>query len=210
MSLGHHLWLLLGVVSSGWSLSLCCMDGGSWNFGTVWWMLVYGIRMSWTLALFEILEHPGMGVCCYFLSPLWTVSKILMSSHGPVESEHLPGMARVWRCHLCTLTIFRDIDSNAISSKYSIYIYSPLLVTMASPVLSPHPVDICVTQFQSVLFVYRKSTSPSDYLLEYWSVLLEMSQRPICLWILRVPPPWVPCWTNSPCPNGCKNGCWRH
>ena len=97
MSLGRYLWLLLNVVSSGWSLSLCCMDGGNWNWGTAWWMLVYDMRMFRTLALFEILEHPGMGVCCYFLSPLWTVSKVLLSLHGPVESEHLPGVARVWR-----------------------------------------------------------------------------------------------------------------
>ena len=36
-------------------------------------------------------------------------------------------------------------------------------------------VDICVIPFRSVLFVYRKSTSPSDYLLEYWSVLIGMN-----------------------------------
>ena len=52
------------------------------------------------------------------------------------------------------------------------------LVTIANPLLSTHPVDIRMIQFRSVLFVYRKSTSPSDYLLEYWSVLLGMSQRP--------------------------------
>ena len=37
------------------------------------------------------------------------------------------------------------------------YIYLLLLVIMASPLLSPHPVDICVIPFQSVLFVYRLS-----------------------------------------------------
>ena len=96
ISLCRHLWLLLEVVSSGRSPFLRCMDGGSWNWGTVRWMLVYGIRISLTLALFEIFEHPGMGVYFYFLSPLWTVSKVLLCSHGPVESEHLPGVARVW------------------------------------------------------------------------------------------------------------------
>ena len=97
MSLGHHLWLLLGVVCSGRSLSSRCMDGGSWNWGTVRWILVYGIRMPSTPALFEILEHPGIGV--------WTVSKVLLGSHGPVESERLLGVVRLWRCHLLTLTI---------------------------------------------------------------------------------------------------------
>ena len=38
---------------------------------------------------------------------------------------------------------FRDIDSNAIPSKYSIYIYLPLLVIMAGPLLRSHPVDMC-------------------------------------------------------------------
>ena len=105
LSLGRYLWVLLGVVSNGRSLSLRSMDGGSWNWGTVRWMLVFGIRVSCTLALFEILDHPGMGVCCYFLYTLWTVSKVLLSSHGSIESEHIPVEARVWGCHLRTLTI---------------------------------------------------------------------------------------------------------
>ena len=56
---------------------------------------------------------------------------------------------------------FRDIDSNAISSNYSIYIFA-----IAGDNGEPIAVNICVILFRSVLFVYRKSTFPSDYLLE--------------------------------------------
>ena len=101
--------------------------------------------------------------------------------------------SRIWTSSWCGQSIkvsstylnhivgFRDIDSNAISSKYSIYIFA-IAGDNGEPIAKP--VNICVIPFRSVLFVYRESTSPSDYLLEYWSVFLWMCQRPICPWLL--------------------------
>ena len=50
---------------------------------------------------------------------------------------------KVSSTYLNHIVDFRAIDSNAISSKYSMYIFA-VLVIMTSPLLSPHPVDICV------------------------------------------------------------------
>ena len=33
----HYRWILPGVVGNGWFLSLHCMDGGSWSWGTAQW-----------------------------------------------------------------------------------------------------------------------------------------------------------------------------
>ena len=44
-----------------------------------------------------------------------------LSSRDQVISEHLPDEAREWMCHLSHIDGFSDVDPNAISSKYSMY-----------------------------------------------------------------------------------------
>ena len=162
MSLGHHLWLLLRVVSSVQSLSLRCMDGGELKLR--YCLVNVGLQYTDVMNPCSVQDIRTSGNGSVLLLSFSIVNCI----EGLIE---FTWSSRIWTFYWCGQSMkvsytylnhivgFRDIDSNAISSKYSMYIYSPLLVIMTSSLLSPHPVDICDPILKGVVCVQRVNIS---------------------------------------------------
>ena len=74
---------------------------------------------------------------------------------------------------------FSDIDPNAISSKYFMYMLTNT-GDISEPIANPSSVGIYQIPSQSRLSPYRKSTFPLDYLSGYKCVLPARAYQPKC------------------------------
>ena len=162
--------VLIDFVSNGLFLSLPYMNDGSWNWGTVRWRWAYGTQMTWILALSELLIHFSTGnsidgrVEFTWSSNIWTSSwwgqRMNMSS-----------------TYLSHKDDFSDIDPNAISSQYSMYMLANT-GDYGEPIASP---SSCRYMSDPTLKLspHIKSTFPLAYLSGYKCILPARGLHPV-------------------------------
>lgn len=105
---------------------------------------------------------------------------VLLSSHGPVVAGPLPGVVRVWRCHLCISTI-------ELASVMLILMSFPQSISLYMLAIAGDNCE-CIAKPSSFWYVYSYSEvcclctkrQHLHQVLVYWYILLDMSLRPVC------------------------------
>ena len=124
---------MLDVVSNGLFSSSHYMDDGSWNWGTIQWKWAYDTQMTWILALCILLMYQGRVI--FIVNCIDGQIEFMWSSNFWTSSWWGQKM-NVSSTYLSHINGFHDIDPNAISSKYSMYML-PYTGDNAEPIASP-------------------------------------------------------------------------